>query len=89
MTNIFSQLKSPGPIINRILVASRQASTNLSVSIPRSSEQGHGKLLDVTGRSHILIHVANTSVLMLLVASVCGMGLFPQLQGVSSSRGGN
>jgi hypothetical protein len=43
------------------------------------------EIADVTGRSHILIHVANTSVDVIGCIGL-GMGLFPQLQGVSSSR---
>jgi hypothetical protein len=43
------------------------------------------EIADVTGRSHILIHVANTSVDVIVCIGL-GMGLFPQLQGVSSSR---
>jgi hypothetical protein len=43
------------------------------------------EIADVTGRSHILIHVANTSVDVIGCVGL-GMGLFPQLQGVSSSR---
>ena len=43
------------------------------------------EIADVTGRSHILIHVANTSVDVIGCIGL-GMGLFPQLQGVPSSR---
>ena len=43
------------------------------------------EIADVTGRSHILIHVANTSVDVIGCIGL-GMGLFPQLQSVSSSR---
>ena len=39
----------------------------------------------VTGRSHILIHVANTAADVIGCIG-CGLGLFPQLQGVSSSK---
>lgn len=43
------------------------------------------EVANVTGRSHILIHVANTSADVIGCIGL-GMGLFPQLQGVSTSR---
>jgi|TARA_R110000823_G_C15930318_1_gene499438 hypothetical protein len=43
------------------------------------------EVANVTGRSHILIHVANTSADVIGCIGL-GMGLFPQLQGVSNSR---
>jgi hypothetical protein len=85
MTSIFSRWKGPGQIINKILVASRQASTNLSVSIPRGLDQGRGKLLQLLA-AVIYSFTSLILLLMLLVASACGLGLFPQLQGVSSSK---
>jgi hypothetical protein len=69
MTNIFTQLKSRGQIISRILVAFRQVITNLSVSIPRSSEQIHGKLrMLLAGVIYSFMSLILAS--MLLVASV-------------------
>lgn len=85
MTSIFSRWKGPGLIINRILVASRQASTNLSVSIPEIWTR-YMEVANVTGRSHILIHVGNTAAADVIGCIAIGMGLFPQLQGVSSSK---
>ena len=43
------------------------------------------EIVDVTGRSHILIHAGNTAADVIGCVAI-GMGLFPQLQGVSSSR---
>jgi hypothetical protein len=43
------------------------------------------EVANVTGRSHILIHVANTSADVIGCIGL-GMGVFGQLQGVSSSR---
>ena len=40
---------------------------------------------NVSGRSHILIHVGNTAADVIGCVAI-GMGLFPQLQGVSSSK---
>ena len=39
----------------------------------------------VSGRSHILIHVGNTAADVIGCIAI-GMGLFPQLQGVSNSK---
>ena len=68
MTSIFSRWKGPGQIINKILVASRQASTNLSVSIPRGLDQGRGKLLQLLA-AVIYSFTSLILLLMLLVAS--------------------
>lgn len=46
---------------------------------------GTWEVAAVTGRSHILIHVANTAADVIGCIGL-GMGLFPQLQGVSSSK---
>ena len=43
------------------------------------------EVANVTGRSHILIHVANTSADVIGCIGL-GMGVFGQLQGVSSSE---
>ena len=44
------------------------------------------EVANVTGRSHILIHVGNTAAADVIGCIAIGMGLFPQLQGVSSSK---
>ena len=43
------------------------------------------QIADVKGRTHILIHVGNTAADVIGCIAI-GMGLFPQLQGVSSSK---
>ena len=56
----------------------------IRVNSPRFGP-GTWEVAAVTGRSHILIHVANTAADVIGCVGL-GMGLFPQLQGVSNSK---
>ena len=73
MMSIFTPFKDRGLTINKVLVASRQVLTNLSVLIPRNSEQIHGKLRMLLA-AVIYSSMLPILVLTLLVASVSVWG---------------